>query len=446
MARTSLLAALLLLQIGCRTSAPPVASRLDALFTDLHARGLFDGAVVVSSGGKVVYERGFGYADVERGVPFTPDTPADGGSLAKTFTAALLLALQHEGVLALDDPAQKYLPELPYAEITLRHLLSHSSGMPVRDYDWFDAHLPRDEVRTTETLLRAIAAQKPPLVSAPGTRFQYSSFGFDLAALAASRAAGKPYGQLLSERFFRPLGITSAFLRPGRFSEFPGVRTRGYRRVGGKLEPHEVYDYEAFHGGSNIYFSARDLDRWNVAAVLSPAALADALRPATIGGAPSGLTLGSWYRSGDAFWYSGHLQGFHSEVFRVARSGLSVVYVSNNTIEPWLYKAIVRAAADITRGRAVAPLTAPALRDLPKEQRPKLAGRWRLTSGEERVITTAPGHPSVLHDGVTYGIVQITPSTYYVPGLDWIIGFAGEGTSEIYVSTNVREEWGRRID
>lgn len=439
------MAALLLLQIGCRTATTPVESRLDALFADLHARGLFDGAVVVSSGGKVVYERGFGYADVERGVPFTADTPADGGSLAKTFTAALLLALQHEGVLALDDPAQKYLPELPYGEITLRHLLSHSSGIPVGDYDYFDAHLPREQVRTTETLLRVIAEQKPPLASAPGTHFQYSSFAFDLAALAASRAAGKSYGELLSERFFRPLAITSAFLRPGRFGEFPGVRTRGYQRVGGKLEPNEVFDYEAFHGGSNIYFSARDLDRWNVAAVLSPAALADALRPATIAGAPSGLTLGSWYRSGDAFWYSGHLQGFHSELFRDARSGLSVVYISNNTIEPWLQKAIVRAAADITRGRSVAPLAAPALRELTKEQRANLAGRWRLPGGEERVITTASGRPSVVYDRVTYGIVQISPSTFYVPGLDWIIGFGGEGASRMYVGTNVEEAWATRV-
>ena len=114
---------------------------------------------------------------------------------------------------------------LPYADVTLRHLLSHTSGIPVDDYDYFDKFLPRDAIRTTGALLGVLAAQKPPPASKRENQFSYSSFGFDLAALAASRASAASYKQLLRARILRPLDITSAFVRPGRLSDFPGVRT-----------------------------------------------------------------------------------------------------------------------------------------------------------------------------------------------------------------------------
>ena len=430
---------------GCRTSAPPprVAEQLDALFADLYARGLFEGAVVVSGREGVLFEEGYGYADAARQAPFTSGTAADGGSLAKTFSAALLIALHDEGVLDLDDAAQKYLPELPYPDVTLRHLLSHSSGLAL-DYDYFDAHLARDQVRTTETLLQVIAAQKPPLASAAGTAFEYSSFGYDLAALAAARAAGTTYGALVAERFFRPLGLSSAFLRPGRLADFPGIRTLGYRGSGERRELHEVFDFEAFHGGSNIYLSARDLDRWN----RSFFAAKDVQRPATIGSARSGLTLGSWYRAGDSFWYSGHLQAFHNEVFRDAARQESIVYVSNNTMEPWLQKAIVRAVRAVLHGEEVRPLVAPAVAAVAKEERGALAGRWLLPNGKAVVIGSAGSRIHVEHDGVAYRIVPMSPAMFYVPGLDWLLATSGppaDPHSRLYVATNVDETWARRV-
>ena len=426
---------------GCRTAS--TSSRLDDYFSDLHARGLFDGAVVITTG-EGTYAKGFGYANVERNVPFTPDTAADGASLAKTFTAALLLILQRDGVVDLDQPAQKYLPELPYADITLRHLLSHSSGLPVLDYDYFDRYLPADQARTTEVLLRVIAEQRPPLASPPGTAFEYSSFGYDLAALAASRAAGKPYFELLQERIFEPLGITSAFARPARLHDFPGIRTLGYRRTASGLEVHDVFDFEAFAGGSNLYISARDLDRWNSSFLNAPPiAPNQTLETARIANASSGLTLGSWYSTPDRsrFWYSGHLQGFHDEVFRDTRKQRSIVYMSNNTIEPWLQKGVVRTVTAILDGARVMPYAPPAVDEIRKEERATLAGSWLMPGGDTLVIDMTDGHLNAVRDGVRYRIVQISPRAFYIPGLDHILGFAKD---RIYRSTNVAEEWGTR--
>jgi CubicO group peptidase (beta-lactamase class C family) len=441
---------------GCATTRSQddlLASRLATLLADLHERGLFNGALVVGDDQNIAFARGVGYADAERGIPFTPDTPADGASLAKTFTAALVIMLEHDGLLDLDAPAQRLLPELPYAEITLRHLLSHSSGIPVLGYDYFDPWIPPNQVRTTEALLAVIAAQRPVLAFPPGTGFEYSSFGYDLAALAAARAGGKPYAELLAERIFRPLGITSAFVRPARLGDFPGVRTLGYLRVGGELVLNDVFDMEGFHGGSNIYISAADLFRWSASffqrSLLVDAELEELLEIARIGEAPSGLTLGSWYYApaGKAHWYSGHLQGFHSEVYRDEESRLSIVYMSNNTIEPWLQKALVRAVTAIMTGRNPPVLIPPGTDEVSKDERGGLAGRWVMSAGDAFSIETRRDGTFIERAGVRYRMVQVGPQAFYVPGLDPMIGFMrGEERtfSRIHVSSNIDEQWGTR--
>ncbi|HET8947132.1 MAG TPA: serine hydrolase domain-containing protein [Candidatus Polarisedimenticolia bacterium] len=434
----------------------PVRARLDAFLTGLHGAGRFDGAVIVSDASGILFEGGYGWADAGRQAPFGPDTPTDGASLAKTFTAALVLALQAEGTLDLDAPVQRWLPELPYAGVTLRHLLSHSSGIPVHEYDFFDRDLPPGTVRTSDALLRVLARRHPKAKWPPGAGFEYSSFCYDLAALAAERAGRKSWFDLLEERFLRPLDMGSAFARPARLADFPGVRTLGYRRDGERLVVNDVFDWEAFHGGSNMYVSVRDLDRWNVSFLRGPrlpqAAMAAALTPARIAGQPSGLTLGSWYRRGDdtAFWYSGHLQGFHSEVFRDLRRGWSVVYTSNNTLEPWLQKGLTRAIlAVLDGGEPVAPARA-SVDDLPRGDRARVAGTYVLPDGSAMAVEATDGAVFVHRDGVRYEAFPIGPGAFYVPGLDFVFGFSRDprgGGFRMLLSSNLEEVWlssGRR--
>lgn len=431
--------------------APTLPERqLDALFNALHARGLFDGAVVIGSRDEV-YARGLGQANAERQVAFTPDTPVDGGSLAKTFTAALLIGLAADGTVDLDAPVRRWLPELPYPAVTIRHLLSHSSGIPTADYSYFDPHLPSDDSRTTERLLRVLAEQKPALTAPPGTAFEYNSFAYDLAALAAARAAGASYADLLRDRFFRPLGMTSAFVRPARLADFPQPRTLGYRREGTRLEPNDPLDREGFHGGSNLYLSARDLHRWSLSFLrgspLAPPALTRTHEPASIAGRTSALTLGSWYYTPDrrAFWYSGHHQGFHSEVFRDVSAGVSIAYVSNNTLEPWLQKGIVRAVRAVLAQAGAPPLEPPAVDAVRSDELASLAGLWRFDRGSDLVITGSADALFAERDGIRYRIFQVGDEWFYAPGLDLLLGFAKGpevGRRRIYAGSSVDERWG----
>jgi CubicO group peptidase (beta-lactamase class C family) len=175
----------------------------------------------------------------------------------------------------------------------------------------------------------------------------------------------------------------------------------------------DVFDMEGFHGGSNIYISAADLFRWSASffqrSLLVDAELEELLEIARIGEAPSGLTLGSWYYApaGKAHWYSGHLQGFHSEVYRDEASRLSIVYMSNNTIEPWLQKALVRAVTAIMTGRNPPVLIPPGTDEVSKDERGGLAGRWVMSAGDAFSIETRRDGTFIERAGVRYRMYRL---------------------------------------
>lgn len=246
--------------------------------------------------------------------------------------------------------------------------------------------------------------------------------------------------------------MSSAFLRPGRLADFPGVRTLGYRRAEGKLEQNDVFDLESFHGGSNVYVSARDLHRWNASflekLLFNDTILAAIYQPALIGRAPSGLTLGSWYRNAAAttFAYGGHLQGFQSEVIRHTTSRWSIVYVSNNTLEPWLQHRVVRSINAILDGQDQAALIAPVTDEIRTEDRQALAGRWLMPDGDTFTISFSD-RLSISRNGVSYALFQVDPRTFYAPGLNHMIAFTKNKNglpARINVSSLFDEKWGTR--
>jgi N-acyl-D-amino-acid deacylase len=278
--------------------ASSVPASVDTLMTELYERGLFNGAVVVGRGDEILYERGFGLANVAEGVPFTPNTPSNGASLGKTLTGAAILMLHEDGRIDLDDPVTKYLPEFPYPEITVHHLITHSSGLhPDNVYFMFLA--PEVDTWTNEGLLEILIEHKPPLAFPPGSAFVYSGAGFNMAAILMERVTGTSYASFLQERIFDPLKMDSSFLPPAKGSDWPGVRTLAYRRADdGTLELTDQSDNRQVYGQGRLHYSARDLYRWVTSfytnPVLSESALQAGLAPPVLGEHPSGLNLWNW--------------------------------------------------------------------------------------------------------------------------------------------------------
>lgn len=140
------------------------AQKLDDYFTALAKKGEINGRALIAENGKVVYEKSFGYADVEARKLNTKDTEFQLASIAKTFTAIAVLQLKEKGKLGLDDKFVKHFPDFPYPEITIRHLLSHTSGLP--DYELFDKLIKEnpDRVFENKDIIPAMKQEKQTVV------------------------------------------------------------------------------------------------------------------------------------------------------------------------------------------------------------------------------------------------------------------------------------------
>ncbi len=182
--------------------------RVDALFAEWDKPTSPGCVLAVIRDGAIIYQRGYGMADLERGVPVTPESLFDLGSTGKQFTAALIAIFANRGLLSLDDPIRKYIPEMPpYAgQVTIRHLLHHTGG--VRDYltlmglsglTWVNEY--------PEAMLLELLTRQPRLNFAPGSEYMYSNGGYFLLGTIASRAGGKHYTELLREHILEPLGM-----------------------------------------------------------------------------------------------------------------------------------------------------------------------------------------------------------------------------------------------
>ena len=418
------------LHAGCATTPPTrVAERADALMRDLHSRNLFQGAVVIGRGGRVEYAAGFGFADIERRVPFTPDTPTDGASIAKTFTAAGLLMLAREGRVDLDAPVRDVLPEYPHADTRLRHLLAHSAGLP--DYDWFDARVNAGEVRSNASHLALVTREALAPAFTPGSAFRYDNVAYDVAAMVIERRTGMAYADFVAQRFSRSLGL-NAYLRPARFADWSGVRTRGYRRAPDGWKDHDAFDLEGFYGGDNIYLSANDLQRWAAGykGLVGAATLREAVAPARLDdGRRTGLSLGSWYVSADGQrrYYTGSHNGFHNFGYADGARGLSVAWVANDAPPAWLQTALSRALVAVAEGREPEPLMPPAMPPVATDP----AGTYRV-AGFGEVTVRREGKQLLLRlQAVTYQAFPVGGGIHYVPGLDAYVRFAATPQGQV---------------
>jgi CubicO group peptidase (beta-lactamase class C family) len=411
-------------------STPPtrdasrVATQAGALMQDLAARQRFQGAVVIGHGDQVQYAAGFGHADVEQRVPFTPDTPADGGSIAKTFTAALLFTLAHDGRLDLDAPVRSVVPTYPHAQTRVRHLLAHSAGLP--DYGWFDARVPPNEPRTNAMHMAMILRDAPAPAFAPGSAYTYDNVAYDAAAMVAEQVTGRTYAQLIAQRYAQPLGMASAFVRPALFADWAGVRTRGYRRdAQGALLPHDAFDGEGFHGGCNIYLSARDLWRWMAGyrRVMPQAAYRAAVTPGQLDdGRRTQLSAGSWYVSADRTrrYYTGHHQGFYCVGYADDAQGLALAWMANDAPPAWLQPALTRALVAVAEGREPERLSAPPPTDAGVDP----GGRYVVPQVGEVTLQRAERQLRVRLRGVEYQGFPVARGVHYVPGIDAYLSFA----------------------
>lgn len=307
-----------------------VADWLDALC----ARGLFNGTVLIARSGEVLLERHCGFADLEARVPLSRRSSFGLASVSKQFTAMGILLLARQGRLALRDPVTRHIPELArYGEITIEHLLHHTSGVP--DYmELAEEHWDPQQVLTMQDLI-ALLQRGPPPDFPPGDEFDYSNTGYALLGEIIARASGTSFRDFMAAEIFRPLGMndSAAFYLPAR--ECPlHSRVFGLRRTFRRRRLWDLNYLDGIFGDGAIYASAQDLLRWDAAlraGTLMPTEIyAQAYVSGRLNdGEATGYGFGWELDPPDVVWHGGEWEGFTTYLRRDLHQQTLLVVLSN---------------------------------------------------------------------------------------------------------------------
>lgn len=259
--RTATLAFLLLPQLAAAAHAAPAVNIDRDVTATLHRFSVPGAAIMVIEKGRVSFVRAFGWRDMERKLPVRPNTFFEIGSITKQFTAASILQLQEAGKLNIDDPVSNYLPDAPHAkEITLRELLSHTSGL----HDYFDT--PQADALSSKPISYndLIARIAPlPLDFPPGSHWSYSNTGYQILGRIIEKVSGETYRDYVQRHILYPLHMTNTHTTAEE-GKLPDMAV-GYRHVNGKIEIAPII-HEDWGGAAGFLISTmNDLWKWDAA-------------------------------------------------------------------------------------------------------------------------------------------------------------------------------------
>ncbi len=245
------------------TGRVELAERVEAVVMKRMAEpGAVGLSVAVGLGGEVAFARGFGQADLEFDVPADADTLFRIGSVTKQFTAAAIVKLHEQGKLHIDADLTEYVPEYATGKtVTLRHLLTHTGGVPSYT-DLGPSWLEIVSRELTHEQMLALFKDRP-LDFAPGERWRYSNSGYYLLGMIVERASGLGYGEYLSKTFFEPLGL--AHTRYDSNAEIVKNRAQGYRFENGVPRNDALIGMSQPGGAGGLISTAQDLVRWQIA-------------------------------------------------------------------------------------------------------------------------------------------------------------------------------------
>jgi len=318
--------------------------QLKAAMDDLAARGRFSGAVLVAQGDRVLFRQVYGLADRETGAPVQLSSRFRLASVSKQFTAAAILRLQDEGVLSVEDPLCRWIQPCPetWAPIRLRHLLSHTAGVPdlMAQANW-----GRRRVTPTTLADLTTASSFYRLQFEPGTKIRYSNAGYNLLAAVVEAASGMEFHAWLQANFFTPLGMLDTGY------DGSGTIVMGYADLAGGVTPQPNANVSVITGAGALYSTADDLLVWNRAlhggALLTDQSYGDMIRDHGPADAPPerGRPRRDWgyglfaNRLGERvtpgfpdrqIYHTGSWSGFRNMVVHQPDQGVTVIVLSNN--------------------------------------------------------------------------------------------------------------------
>jgi CubicO group peptidase (beta-lactamase class C family) len=284
-------------------------------------------SVIVIRNGDVVFRKSFGMANLEERIASMPQTHYRLASVTKQFTAAAILTLRDRGKLSLDDRITRFLPPLPENSITIRQLLTHTSGL----VDYEDLIPPGTTRQLKDVDVLHLLESQRSTYFLPGSKFRYSNTGFAFLALIVERASGERFANFLRQNIFAPLGMQSTVAFEEGVSTVAN-RAYGYSRKGTGWRRTDQSLTSAVLGDGGIYTSVDDLVKW--VATLENGRFSVASQPVVETGDPTRPRYGfGWYFGEHAgkrvVFHTGETIGFRNALVRFPDQHLAVIVLTN---------------------------------------------------------------------------------------------------------------------
>jgi CubicO group peptidase (beta-lactamase class C family) len=285
--------------LPCISFGQSLEKELDAMLVHAFPSTGPGAAVLVAKANKIVYRKAFGKADIELKVALKPDHIFRIGSITKQFTACAILKLAEEGKLSLQDNITKFMRDYPIQDITIEHLLTHTSGISTGAGAWTPETRKRDF--TPQALIDSFKRQPPDFL--PGADFRYNNNGYVLLGYIIEQVSGMSYEKYISENFFKPLGMKN--------SSYDNTSSVIPNRISGYQKDNETYKNADFlsmtqpYSAGSILSTVEDVYTWNKALTDGKVISRESLEKAHTShqlnnGKPTGYGYG---------WWLGNIQG-----------------------------------------------------------------------------------------------------------------------------------------
>ena len=309
-----------------------LVQKLDHVASGYNAERGFIGTVLVAKGGQIVFEKGYGMANIELDVPSTPDTKFRLGSITKQFTSTAILQLQEQGKLSVQDLACKYVDNCPesWKPVTIHQLLTHTSGIP--SYTAMPEFPKPKFMRQPLSPIEVVMLTKDkPLDFPPGTKYRYDNTGYVMLGVIIEKVSGEKYADYLQKHILDPLEMKDTGYDVTR--KILKGRAAGYSPMGPKnFQNADYLDMSLPHAAGSMYSTTRDLYRWD-RALYGEKVLSKASKEAAWKAEKESYGYG-WMLAPMAnhkqIGHGGGINGFSTYIARFPEDDAAVIVLSNN--------------------------------------------------------------------------------------------------------------------
>ena len=311
---------------------------IDNWLDKIYKQGKFNGTILLAKKGEVLFSKAYGFNDGENSSELSEHSSFNLASVSKQFTAMGIVILKSRSLLDYKDKVSRYIPELAfYDEITIQHLLHHTSGIP--DYMRMAVMSSnKEELLTVAEMIALYQNNKPKLRFKPGEKFEYSNAGYVLLAEIIARIAKQPFSQFMAESIFIPLNMKNTQVFNLLSEQEPKDRVYGYAYsfLGSRKRIKDLNHFDGVAGDGGIYSSAYDLNIWHealkVGTLVTNDIYKEAYKPGQLNdGSKTKYGFGWFINDNQSVEHAGGWQGFTSYIYRNLENDELIVILDNSS-------------------------------------------------------------------------------------------------------------------